>query len=182
MANKSEREPDHVSHVEIRLDAVRFIAELSAGVASALLTPFFPARIIERQLRLLFSDTRESENRRIEEKLASAMRSMQEASDYMGTLERQLAKQRENLESATKAHEHFQKLAATEKDKAEVFIKQMATEISRSTVRERWWAFAINMVAGLLLFVIGVFASDPVQNGIGALWQFIFSGDRPPTP
>ena len=110
-----------------------------------------------------------TENELVRGKLAIAIGALQDASTYMGTLDRQIGERESNLQTAKATHEHYQQLAGVEKTRADAFIKEMAERINEGAKRERKWAFVINIVAGVIVFVLGVVLSDTVT----ATWKSI---------
>lgn len=121
------------------------------------------------QQALLGTTTAPADHQVMQQKLNGAMTALSEASAYMGELENKLAVQKQNLDNVMASYSHYQQLANTEKSKADAFIHEMAVKINEGAAKERMWAFAINIVAGILVFVLGVIASDKVHALFSAL-------------
>lgn len=139
-----------------------------------MMTPFYGMPSLELttkvlQRALLGTIDAPVDHKAMQQKLNVAMSALNEASTYMGDLERKLTVQIESLDAVRASYSHYQQLADVEKSRAEAFIHEMATKINEGVNRERMWAFAINIVAGAVVFVVGVIASDKVKS----LWDVV---------
>jgi hypothetical protein len=101
----------------------------------------------------------------VESKLRAAAEALEEANQYVQSTQLALKDQQKQIIAAQASYEHYRQLNATQKEQAQAFVAEMAAVISTSTRKERVWAFVINIIAGLILFIFGVVASDWAKEG-----------------
>jgi hypothetical protein len=100
------------------------------------------------------------------------MKAMEEANEYMDTLKDNISKQQIDLRLMKESYEHYQQLASVEKAKADAFLAQLAQQVDKSVKSERTWAFVLGVVSNLVVvFILGVLASDPVK----ARWRWLWA-------
>ena len=100
----------------------------------------------------------------IDSQVQDALESIRSTSQLVRRLEESLEERAARLDELRKEHEQYSNLAQIEAKKAEVLITQIETALGRNVSRERWIAFGINIVAGLILFVLGVVVSEPLKH------------------
>jgi predicted RNase H-like nuclease (RuvC/YqgF family) len=92
----------------------------------------------------------------IDQKINEAFQSLQQASQLVADLERELQERTQKLTQLRDEVDRYSKLAEVEESRATAIIRQLELTLNRDRGRERWVSFGINMVAGLILFVLGV--------------------------
>ena len=60
------------------------------------------------------------------------------------------------MEKLKTEYERYQQLATVEEGKAKALIEQMQLTLGAGRSRERWIALVINIVAGTIVFILGV--------------------------
>jgi hypothetical protein len=96
--------------------------------------------------------------RSVDSKIEQAMAALQAASQLVDELETDLRDRTSRLNHLREEVDKYSKLAAIEEDKARALVVQLDSLLSRDRGRERWVSLAINLVAGLLIFVLGIVA------------------------
>ncbi len=100
----------------------------------------------------------------IDEKISNASRSLQEAATLVDDLERDLINRRDKLAQLREEVDRYSKLAEVEESKAAAIMKQLEVTLSRDRGRERWISLGINIIAGLILFLLGVVLGPKVTG------------------
>jgi hypothetical protein len=124
--------------------------------------PIVPAPEIYDLLR----DVRRSQED-VDTQVMEAIISIQKTSTLVTRLEESLKDRAAKLEHLQKEHQRYSELAKIEASKAKVVLKEVEAMLGKNVGRERWVSFAINIIAGAILFVLGLFLSDPLQQ----LWK-----------
>jgi len=104
----------------------------------------------------------------IDSKLAKAHIAMREASEYMTGLQHGLERQQADLKLAEAEYQKFRAPAEAENTKADAFLSALQQTINSGNKRERVWNFGIGLLANLVVFFLGVIASDTVKAGWAA--------------
>ena len=103
----------------------------------------------------------------IDQEVEAALKSIQDTSSLVKKLEDGLKDRASKLELLQKEHKKYSQLAEVEAEKAQALISQIKDTLGESAARERYISFAINLVAGFLLFLFGVFAGPWIQSLLG---------------
>lgn len=114
----------------------------------------------------LFVDLRRS-RKSVDEKIQQALESLQDASRLVDELEDSLAERTRKLNTLREEVDRYSKLAEIEEDKAKAIVQQLELSVNKGKSVERWVSFAINIIAGLLLFVLGLVLSPVVKSWFG---------------
>ena len=135
-------------------DVFAQIARASLGVTGVL-----PAA----QLADLIRSVRRTESD-LDDRVRAAFDSLSESSQLIDSLGEMLAERQKKLVALREEYDRISQLSTLTADQADAVADSLQRVIGKSAVRERLYSFAINIVAGLLLFVVGVFASDWVKS------------------
>jgi hypothetical protein len=103
----------------------------------------------------------------IDEQVQEALDGIKKTSELVGRLESSLKDRAEKLQRLRNEHERYSELAQIEGKKAEALMAQLEATLGKNLGRERWIAFAINIIAGLILFILGVALSDQLKQYLG---------------
>ena len=114
----------------------------------------------------LFVDLRRS-RKSVDEKIQQALESLQDASRLVDELEDSLAERTRKLNTLHQEVDRYSKLAEIEEDKAKAIVQQLELSVNKGKNVERWVSFAINIIAGLLLFILGLALSPMVKSWFG---------------
>jgi len=106
----------------------------------------------------------------IDAQVEEALQSIKSTSELVARLEESLRERSAKLEALKKEHERYSELAQIEAKKAEALLRQVESTLGRNVGKERLIAFAINIAAGLILFVLGVVVSEPLKTWITKVW------------
>src|SRR5215813_14870964 len=93
----------------------------------------------------------------IDRKIELAAQSLQETSRLIAELDESLKERAEKLEQLRTEIERFSKLAEVEEGKARAVIQQLEISLNRGKNRERWVSLVINLIAGIIIFILGIF-------------------------
>lgn len=127
--------------------------------------PIFPAPEIYDLLRSVKKSQGD-----IDAQVDEALQSIKNTSELVGRLEESLRERSTKLEALKKEHDRYSELAQIEAKKAEALLRQVESTLGRNAGKERAIAFAINIAAGLILFILGVAVSDPLKAWITRVW------------
>ncbi len=114
----------------------------------------------------LLEDLTESEES-FGRKINQAYSSLQETSHLIERLEGELTIKLERVNKLKEEYERYSALAEVEEAKAKALLSQLEVALNKGKGNERWVAFLINLLAGLIVFVIGVAASPWVKGVLG---------------
>jgi hypothetical protein len=114
----------------------------------------------------LFVDLRRS-RKSVDEKIQQALESLQDASRLVDELEDSLAERTRKLNTLRQEVDRYSKLAEIEEDKAKAIVQQLELSVNKGKNVERWVSVAINIIAGLLLFILGLVLSPMVKTWFG---------------
>jgi hypothetical protein len=101
------------------------------------------------------------------EKVKRAASALEDASNIVTELEGELTTKVRQVERLKTQYERYQQLATVEEGKAKALIEQLQLTLGAGRSRERWIALAINIVAGIIVFVLGVWLSPWIKTLLG---------------
>lgn len=99
----------------------------------------------------------------LNDKVNRAATSLREASQLVADLQGELTKKLDQVQKLKSEYEGYHQLATVEQEKAKALIQQMQKALGAGQSRERWIALAINLLAGIIDFVLGVWLSPRVS-------------------
>lgn len=142
------------------MDRDRIAAIKEAALQLALRTvPLLPANEL---FALITAATKNQKN--VDAQIQEAVEALSRSSDLIDNLGETLKEREKKLREMQKEYEKVSQLASLTAAQGEAVAASLAQVLGRTQTKERWVAFGINIVAGLLLFVLGVFASDWVKE------------------
>lgn len=103
----------------------------------------------------------------LESDVQEAISSLEKTSGLVGQLETNLRSKTKQLLEIQTEYERLSELTDISTEQISALTKQIETSIGRS---QRWgWlkSLGINLVAGAIVFVVGVFAAEPIKD----VWQ-----------
>jgi len=103
----------------------------------------------------------------VDAQVREAIEAIQKTSTLVARLEQSLREKATQLEHLRKEHDLYSQLAEIEAAKAQALLMQIEATVGRQAGKERWIAFGINIAAGIILFVLGIWLSDPLKH----LWS-----------
>lgn len=101
------------------------------------------------------------------EKVKRAASALEDAFNIVKELEGELTTKVRQVERLKTQYERYQQLATVEEGKAKALIEQLQLTLGAGRSRERWIALAINIVAGIIVFVLGVWLSPWIRTLLG---------------
>ncbi len=125
---------------------------------------FMPSFLVD--FSHLLEDLTENE-KSFARKIDQAYQSLQDTSNLIQRLETELDWKLKQVHKLKEEHERYSSLAKVEEDKARALLKQLDISLNKGKVSERFIAFAINILAGLIMFVIGILAGPYVISFFG---------------
>ncbi len=114
----------------------------------------------------LISELKSSKNT-IDGKIEEANESLKQTSMLINEIEQILTERSKKLAVLREEVEKYSQLAEVEELQARAIVKQLEQAVSRGQARERWVSFIINLIAGTILFIFGIFASPFLTKLIG---------------
>lgn len=103
----------------------------------------------------------------LDEKVTKAYDSLHETSTLISELEEGLKERVSKVEKLKEKYDRYSALAEVEEDKAKALIAQLELTIGKGQPRERLISLFLNIAAGLLVFILGVFASPHLIKWLG---------------
>ena len=126
--------------------------------------------VSEALFRLLTKRLRPQQD--LEAQVEEAAEALRRASELTTDLQQVIGERTKQLQQLQVDLERYRQLAQIEQRKAAAVVEELGQFYHKSAGRERWVAFAINVVAGLLLLIIGVAVSEPLKD----VWSRIEPG------
>ncbi|MEW6992633.1 hypothetical protein AADZ91_18390 [Colwelliaceae bacterium 6441] len=121
---------------------------------------------VAKEFEYLLEDLTENEES-FGRKIDQAYNSLQDTSRLVERLESKLKVKIESVEKLKVELERYSQLAELEKPKVSALISQLDLSVNKGKTKERIYSFLISIVAGLCLFVFGVWASPFVKPWFG---------------
>jgi hypothetical protein len=121
--------------------------------------PFFPA---PEAFDLILS-VRRSE-RDFDKQIREAFDALGKSSTLIENLGEALKEREAKLKTLQSEYERISQLASLTTAQAQAVATSLQNVLGQSARRERIYGFLINLAAGIILFVVGVFASDRVKG------------------
>jgi predicted RNase H-like nuclease (RuvC/YqgF family) len=121
---------------------------------------------VAKEFEYLLEDLTENEES-FGRKIDQAYNSLQDTSRLVERLESKLKMKIESVEKLKVELERYSQLAELEKPKVAALISQLDLTVNKGKTKERVYNFLISIVAGLCLFVFGVWASPFVKPWFG---------------
>lgn len=122
--------------------------------------PIIPASALFYEL---ITELKTSRNT-IDQKIDEANESLRKTSSLIDEIEQILSERSQRLALLREEVARYSQLAEVEESRARPIVEQLERSVSKGKVQERWASFAINLIAGLILFFVGVFLSPYVNN------------------
>jgi len=129
----------------------------------ALPLPFLPGPEIYDLLKDLQRSRTE-----LDIKVRRTTQALLDASRLMSELEKELTQRSAKVNKLQEEYDKYEQLAQVEEKKAEALIKQIQDTLGKGRIRERWVALAINLIAGLIVFALGVFLAPWIKGLFGS--------------
>jgi tetrahydromethanopterin S-methyltransferase subunit G len=141
-------------------------SSVPAEIARALLGAF-PVAGGPEIIDLLLKVKRSQQD--VDTQVSEAIVAIHKTSTLVADLETSLKEKAVQLEHLRQEHDRYSQLTEIEAKRAQALLTQIEATVGRRAGRERWISFGINIVAGLILFVFGIFLSDPFKH----LWNLV---------
>jgi hypothetical protein len=93
------------------------------------------------------------------EKVDKAAASLREASKLVSELDTELTERMADVQRLRAEYEKYSHLAQIEEEQARALISQLSMTLNKGKTSERLIAFGISLVAGLIIFVLGLVLS-----------------------
>lgn len=100
-------------------------------------------------------------------KVECAVKALTEASELVDELQTDISERAEKMAKIQEQYEHYIKLSAVSKEDSDVLVRQINETFVRGRSRERWIAFCISLIAGILVFVLGIFFGPKITTWFG---------------
>jgi len=126
--------------------------------------PFMPGP----ELYDLFRAVGESQ-KSIDHQIDEAMEALKRSSSLITDLEEQLKSRTAKLEALQKEHERLSKLSEITEEQAKAVADQLSLTIGKSQRGALLKGILINLFIGLIIFVVGVFAAEPLRDLVSSL-------------
>ena len=105
----------------------------------------------------------------IDNDVDSAIQAMRRSSELIASLERRLAERSALLEKLKSEHQRLTELSTITKEQTAALSEALSETIGSSNRRERFVSLAINLFAGLFVFVVGVILGPRLTHWLGIM-------------
>lgn len=123
--------------------------------------PFIPGP----EIYDLFDDIKDS-RKTINQKIDRAYASLKETSELVDELHSELEERTSKVKELKVKYEHFSKLAEVEEEKAKPLIDEIQKSLGKNKNKEVVIAFLINIIAGILIFLLGIWLGPKITDWI----------------
>lgn len=103
----------------------------------------------------------------LDQKIKRAYESLQETSSLISELEEGLKERVSKVEKLQGEYERYSKLAEVEEEKAKALLSQLEITIGKGRTQERLISLLLNLAAGIIVFILGVFAGPYLTMWLG---------------
>lgn len=103
----------------------------------------------------------------LNEKIAKAQAALTEASSLIRELESGMEGRVDKLNRLKEEYERYSKLAEVEEGKAQAIMQQIELAVGHNKGRERTIALLLNLLAGIIVFILGVIAGPALTKWLG---------------
>jgi ABC-type transporter Mla subunit MlaD len=103
----------------------------------------------------------------LDQKISRAQASLTETSELIDELEAGLNERVTTLNRLKEEYDKYSKLAEVEEDKARTIIQQIELAIGRNKGRYRVIALALNLLAGIIVFILGIVLGPKLMEWMG---------------
>lgn len=124
--------------------------------------PLFPGPEMYDLLRAVTGSREE-----LEDKVNRTTDALHEAAALVADLEQDLERRTARVEELQKEAQRLATLAEVEEEKARALIEQLRDTVQEGRRRERAIAVLLNIVAGLIVFVLGVIMGPSIRQWLG---------------
>ncbi len=100
----------------------------------------------------------------INSKIDKAYNSLKETSELISDLESDLNERTEKVKELRDTYEEYSKLAEIEEDKIQPLLNQLEKTVGKGRNIERIVSFFINLVAGIIIFILGIWFSPKIKE------------------
>ncbi len=100
----------------------------------------------------------------VDAKISEALNALKSASGLIDELEDGLKDRTEKLTRLKEEVDRYSKLAEVEEEKAKALLSQLDLTLRKGRGRERWISLAINLVVGVLIFMLGIIAAPALSQ------------------
>ena len=100
----------------------------------------------------------------INEKIEKAYISLKDTSELISDLENDLIERTNKVKDLKEKYEEYSKLADIEEEKIQPLINQLEKTIGKGKVAERIISFFINLITGILIFLLGIWVSPKIKK------------------
>lgn len=114
-----------------------------------------------------------SSQRDLDHQVEEAMQALTTSTQLISNLEESLVARAKKLGELKSEYERVSKLAELTEEQGEAVANTLRSALGSGQKRERWIAFAINLVAGVIIFVLGVFLSEWIQSFSSQLFSTV---------
>lgn len=100
----------------------------------------------------------------IEDKIFNVLSSLQDTSELINELENDIKKRTKNVIKLKEEFDHYSKLNEIEQEKIQPLVKELDKAIAKNNKYEWLKGLSINLIAGLILILIGYLANPVINN------------------
>jgi len=106
----------------------------------------------------------------VDKQVHDAVEALKKSSNLVQDLENTLTNRTKRLTELQEEYNKYVKLSEISQEQAAALVKQIGSELGNSARRERISSLVINIIAGSIIFVLGVVFAKPINRMIGGLF------------
>ncbi|MBY5767037.1 hypothetical protein HFO06_28735 [Rhizobium leguminosarum] len=137
----------------------------NALVQAALrMVPILPAN----ELYAILLSVKEGE-KEVDKQVEEAVEALKKTSLLISELEQSLTERTKKLSALQDEYKKYSEMSNITKEQASALLNSIGDKLNESAKRERFVSFLINIIAGVIIFVLGIVFSRPITNLLGGL-------------
>ena len=106
----------------------------------------------------------------IDKEVESAVESIRRSSDLVASLEKRLTERSALLQKLKDEHARLSELSSITKEQTAALSEALRDTIGKASRKERLVSLLINLIAGAIIFVLGVVFAPPLTRWLGGLF------------
>ena len=109
----------------------------------------------------------------VDAQVSEALESIQRTSTLVAQLEESLKERAAKLKELQLQHDHLSQLTSIEAEQAAALLRQVEETVGKHRTKEHVIGFGLHILAGLVLFVLGVTFSDWAKATLSGLGRWV---------
>lgn len=130
------------------------------------MVPILPANELYAALRSINEGEKE-----VDKQVEEAVEALKKTSSLIGELEKSLTERTAKLADLQEEYKKYAAMSDITKEQASALLNSIGDKLNASAKKERLFSFIINIVAGVLIFVLGIVFAKPITAALGGFFS-----------